>query len=447
MASAAETRVPITDVQAWLAALPGGDVPHTLKVLGELLLGVTDRQKDESANRFTLRVLAAESFGDLVDEDRDLDGVESLTFALALGELIEEHTAECGPGDHYDPPAHTQTKVGKTAYRHPSALRAAFPAGTLLDVPCVIQIRTKSSYSRPPEITVYAGGGNQAGARRVLDRIAERAGELNPYRGRVCRASSAMGLQLSVIDLPAILTRETVVVDESVWREVDLGVAAVRDQYELLNRHGLGSRRGVLLVGPPGTGKSAVSAVVARELAGAFTVIYVDAKAGSQLLTTVVETSQKLGGPVVIILEDVDLFVHQRNRGNTAALSEMLQAMDIASDAPILTLASSNDASTIDAAAVRAGRFDAVVEVGYPRRPDAAKILAVLIEGLPGAEAVDCTAVATRLPEKSSGADIREIVRRGVLTAKGVELSTEALLNEIGSGRYKAELPGSGSYL
>jgi hypothetical protein len=46
---------------------------------------------------------------------------------------------------------------------------------------------------------------------------------------------------------------------------------------------------------PPGTGKSAVSAVVARELVGEFTVIYVEAKAGAQLLTAVVEEARRLG--------------------------------------------------------------------------------------------------------------------------------------------------------
>ncbi|PQM53710.1 cell division protein [Mycolicibacter virginiensis] len=448
MTSTTDSRRPITDLKAWLESLPGGDIPHTLRVLGELLLGVTDQQREESALRFTLRVLGVTGFNEIIEEGRDLNGVQALTFGRALGELIEKHQAECGPGEHVDAPSWTQTKVGSSVFRHPALLRAGFPAGTLLDVPCVAQIRTKASYAYPPEITIHTRSEDQAGAREVLDRIQARADELNPYRGKVVRASYAGNLQLTVIDLPTSLSRETVIVDPLVWKEIDLGVSAVKDQCELLNRHGLGSRRGVLLVGPPGTGKSAVSAVIARELvADGFTAIYVEAKAGSQLLTAVVETAQKLGGPVLLILEDIDLFVHQRGRGDTRALSEMLQAMDIATDAPILTLASTNDATTLDAAAVRAGRFDSVVEAGYPTRGAAASILAVLIDGIPGSSNVDCAAVAARLPEKTSGADVREIVRRGVLTTKGGELSTAALLAEIGSGRYRAEMPGDGRYL
>lgn len=137
----------------------------------------------------------------------------------------------------------------------------------------------------------------------------------------------------------------------------------VRDRHDLLNTHGLAARRGVLLCGPPGTGKSAVSAVIAAEVVGAFTVIYVEAKAGEHLLTAVVEEAQRLGGPVLIVLEDVDLWCRDRHSGGSG-LSELLAAMDIAAEARILTLASTNDAATLDEAAIRTGRYRATIPNG-----------------------------------------------------------------------------------
>lgn len=183
-------------------------------------------------------------------------------------------------------------------------------------------------------------------------------------------------------------------------------------------------------------------------MVGAFTVIYVEARAGEHLLTAVVEEAQRLGGPVLLVLEDVDLWVRDRARHDGGGLSELLQAMDIQPDARILTLASTNDAGTLDRAAIRTGRFDSIVEVGYPDRGAAARILDTLVAGISGADGIDSAVVAAALPERTSGSDLREIVRRAVLAAAdGAPLSTDALLAEVGSGRYRAELGGNGAYL
>ncbi len=136
-----------------------------------------------------------------------------------------------------------------------------------------------------------------------------------------------------------------------------------------------------------------------------------------------------------------------RESGFGGGLSELLAAMDIASEARILTLALTNDAATLDEAAIRTGRFDAIVGVGYPSRTDAARILTALIAGLPGADTVDTRGVAAAVPDRTSGSDLREIVRRAVLSADETgQLSTSALLVEVGSGRYRATIP-DGMYL
>ncbi|QNJ94873.1 ATP-binding protein [Mycolicibacterium fluoranthenivorans] len=443
-------RQPIGDVGAYLDELPEG-ARTGLRALGELLVGVTQRPvRAESADLFTARCLRVSDVGHLLNEDRDLDPVPRLTTALALAEWITRFTGvvEIGPGAHSQPPAWTLTAIGARTYRHPQCLRVFFPAGTLIeDTGCVIGIDVQAGPLESPEVSAYVTPDRQDGARLVLDRLAARATELNPYRGKALRASYNGGLNLQVIELASTLTRATVIVDEQVWREIDLGLSAVRNRHELLNAHGLGARRGVLLCGPPGTGKSAVSAVVAAEVVGDFTVIYVEAKAGEHLLSAVVTEAQRLGGPVLLILEDVDLWCRDRYSSAGSGLSELLAAMDIAADARILTLASTNDATTLDKAAIRTGRFDAIVEVGYPTRGEATRILAALITALPGAEDVDTAAVAAALPERTTGSDLREIVRRAVLSADDTgRLSTAALVAEVGSGRYRATTP-EGMYL
>lgn len=444
-------RRPITDLAAYLDALPLGD-RSSLRALGELLVGLTERADNEAedASRFTARCLGVPHTGMTVTEEEMLSPVGSLTAALALAEVIAEHSGavEVGPGMYTDPPAWTQTQVGDNIFHHPAVLRAGFPAGTLVDTAAVVAIRVREAHVHPPQLTVFAPREHRADARAALDRLLARARELNPYRGHSLRATYDRNLVLTVIDLPSSLTRHTVVVDEQIWHEIDLGLVAVRDRHELLNSHGLGSRRGVLLVGPPGTGKSAVSAAVAAAVVGEFTVIYVEARAGEHLLTAVVEEAQRLGGPVLLVLEDVDLWVRDRARHGGGGLSELLQAMDIQPDARILTLASTNDSATLDRAAVRTGRFDSIVEVHYPDRAASARIMDALLAGIPGGAAVDTNAVAAAIPEQTSGSDLREIVRRAVLAAPaGEPLGTAALLAEVGSGRYRAQLGAAGAYL
>jgi hypothetical protein len=340
----------------------------------------------------------------------------------------------------------TQTEIGGAQYRHPMCLRVYFPAGSLLDATgCVLHVECRDTVLHSAVVSAFVAPQDQGLARAVLDRLSAQAGTLNPYRGKVVRAVADGGLRLQVMELPASVSRGNVVVPPQVWAEVDLGVVSVRDRFALLNDHGLGSRRGVLLCGPPGTGKSAVCAALAREVAGTFTVIYVDAKAGARLLTDVVQEAQRLGGPVLLVLEDIDLWCQDR-RASAGGLSELLQAMDIEPDAQILTLASTNDAETLDKAAIRTGRFDSVVEVGYPSPADAAKILSTFVKDLPGGAGVDTIAVAALLPQRTSGSDLREIVRRAVLAGAEAGVTTEALLAEVDSRRYQGQ-PPEGLYL
>lgn len=441
-----DTAQPITDLAAWAAAQPPS-WRASARRFAELLSGAASSADPapEDGDDFTRRVLGLRA-GQPAVEQRDLGPAAAIGAALALGEWMSQHSAvvQVGPCWDEDPPAWTETDFGDERLRHPLMLRAYFPAGVLNDSPTVVGIDTRGSYGRPPEARVVVRPEDRDGAREVLDRLTARADQLNPFRGRALRATDAQGLALTVIDLPATLNRDTVIVPASVWREIDLGITAVRDKHALLNASGLGSRRGILLAGPPGTGKSAVSAVVAAELVGDFTVVYVEASAGARLLTAVVEEAQRGLVPVLLILEDLDLWVHDRSSGG-GGLSELLQAMDIKADARILTLASTNDASTLDKAAIRTGRFDSIVEVGYPERGAAARILAALLDGLAGGHDVDTAAVATALPDRTSGSDLREIVRRAVLSGDGA-VSTAALLAEVGAGRYRSEVP-CGTYL
>jgi len=175
-------------------------------------------------------------------------------------------------------------------------------------------------------------------------------------------------------------------------------------------------------------------------------VINVDARAGQSALSDVYKESRSFG-PTLIVIEDIDLIVDsRRNRhGAPSVLSEFLAAMDTHPMAPLLTLASTNDVSTLDAAAVRSARFDSIIEIGYPSAEAAARILSRYLGGIPGADEVEVDSVVTHFGAEMSGADIREVVRRTVLSGSGW-ISTADLIATVKSGRFKPQLP-DGNYL
>ena len=417
------------------------DVRRAVELIGQILAGsVTSRT---TFGGF-LHANLGRSGSDLVCESRKLSSIGHITVGLAIAALIERFDPLIGPGDDDEPPTWGHVRVGEQHLAPPVALSLYLAAGQVAPAPIVIRLGDSFVFGDGPRLQAYASPAARSHAAAVIETImADADGAMNLFRGRALSATEDNGLILEIVDLPA-LTRADVVVPEQVWQEVDLNVAAVGSRRALMTRLGLGVRRGVLLAGPPGVGKTVIPQVIAHELLGEFTVVFVDARAGQSALAAVYKESRSLG-PTLIVLEDLDLIVaDRRQRGDNRALSEFLAVMDTDPSAPILTLASTNDVNALDAASIRTARFDSIIEIGYPARRAAAEILASYLRGLPGAEDIETDAVAAHFGPETSGADIREIVRRTVLSTGAV---TQAdLISTVQSGRFKPRLP-QGHYL
>jgi transitional endoplasmic reticulum ATPase len=417
------------------------DVRRAVELVGQILAGsVTSRTTLDGFLHATL----GRSGSDLVCDSRKLSSIGHVTVGLAIAALIDRFDPRIGPGDDDEPPTWGHIEIGEQHFAPPSALSAYFAAGKVAPAPMVVRLIEDATFSGGPRLQVYTSPADRAHGAAVIEAImADAEGAKNLFRGKALTATEHNGLVLEVTDLPAV-TRSNVIVPESVWSEIDLNVAAVTTQRELMTKLGLGVRRGVLLAGPPGVGKTVISQVISREMLGPFTVITVDARAGQSALAGVYKEAHTLG-PTLIVLEDLDLIVGDRRKSSdTRPLSEFLAVMDTDPSAPILTLASTNDVTALDAASIRTARFDSIIEIGYPNRDAGAQILSTYLREVPGGDGVDARTVAAHFGSEISGADIREIVRRTVLT--GGRVTQAGLIATVQSGRFKPQLP-QGNYL
>ncbi len=194
---------------------------------------------------------------------------------------------------------------------------------------------------------------------------------------------------------------------------------------------GLGARipKGVLLVGPPGTGKTMLSRAVAGEANVPFFSI-----SGSEFVEMFVGVGAsrvrdlfakaKKNAPCIIFIDEIDAVGRKRGSGmggghdeREQTLNQILVEMDgFDQGQNVIVLAATNRADVLDPALLRPGRFDRRVNIGLPDRKDREAILKVHFAKKPLAKNVDLDALAAK-SAGSSGADLSNIANESAIIA------------------------------
>ena len=188
--------------------------------------------------------------------------------------------------------------------------------------------------------------------------------------------------------------------------------------------------KGALLVGPPGTGKTLLAKAVAGEagvpffsMSGSdFVEMFVGVGA-SRVRDLFRQAKEK--APAIIFIDEIDAIGRARGKGvmtggndeRESTLNQLLTEMDgFGTNSGVIILAATNRADVLDAALLRAGRFDRQIHVELPDLQERKEIFLVHLRPIKLDETVDVDFLSKQTPG-FSGADIANVCNEAALIA------------------------------
>jgi SpoVK/Ycf46/Vps4 family AAA+-type ATPase len=234
---------------------------------------------------------------------------------------------------------------------------------------------------------------------------------------------------------------------EDVKQELSDAIMLPLDKKEIAYTYGIKPPAGILLFGPPGTGKTMLMRALAKELKYNF----IEVKC-SQILSQWYGESEKnvaevfdnarKNAPTVLFFDEIDGVAKKRSSESLdevgpRVLSELLQQIDGASKskATVMVVGATNLPNELDRALLRPGRLDKIIYMHLPDPKARLSIFQVHLRGLPVAEDLDIDLLVKKT-ERFSGADIKNIVTEAKRLA-AVQASKKGVVVPLSMAHFK----------
>jgi transitional endoplasmic reticulum ATPase len=201
---------------------------------------------------------------------------------------------------------------------------------------------------------------------------------------------------------------------DDVIRSLEIHIVLPLSDNALTAELGLRAKRGVLLYGPPGSGKTTIGRALAHRLRGKFFLIDGTFIAGTQNFYQQIHRvfeAAKDNSPSVIFIDDADaIFEDGEERGLYRYLLTMLDGLESEGTARVCVMMTAMNLSHLPPALVRSGRVELWLEMKLPDAEARRKILDLHIKGLPAALASGDTARILAATDGFTGADMKRLV-------------------------------------
>lgn len=207
---------------------------------------------------------------------------------------------------------------------------------------------------------------------------------------------------------------DDVIIEDEKKILIQANIAGLFINREVFKEFGIPVKRGIILHGPPGTGKTQCCKALASEAEG-FSVLYVlpsDFDPGRGGVGRIAKMAKDLS-PCLLIMEDIDFIAKDRQLGSAGSVIELMNYLDgLEEFGDIVTFGTTNHLDIIeDAIKNRPGRFDRTISIGKPGKKERAKMIRrftsrFVIDG------IDIDKLSENLGEKTdslSGAHIKDL--------------------------------------